>query len=175
VQQVDDVKKELHRLLGVHDDAEFFRDFGGDPPSIREHIEREIARIYTQVMGVHPQKRRRLALAQRLDRLAARKLEANHDPALARLLAASAIKGKSVPADLLGDPFDEISDAELAPVAAVWNSGPGAKSDGAVSKWVALSRVLSKYGDNTRPSTLEKETRSARRAREARRAARNRG
>lgn len=134
--QADQIRATLATLLMAHEQW----------PETRAHVETWIARIYTATMRCAPARKRRAALLERIEHLAA---------------------GREMPfADFARFHFDHayarayegISDEDLAGVIAVWSKAPGAKKAGGLGKWEALSRVIKKHwGDNTGPATLKKE------------------
>jgi hypothetical protein len=139
--QAREIKSHVDKLIDGHVTASEQGDDAG-----RARIEDQLRRIYAATLGVDPMKRRRLALMDRLDRVALG--YGDNVSALVRILSPA---------------YRGVSDRDLAPVLAVWGSRPGAKQGGDVSKWIALSRVLAKrWGDGTRPATLEREYRDAR-------------
>jgi hypothetical protein len=147
VRHVEEIKARLDRILALYDRAEEW----GDAQEIRRGAELWIGNVYAHVIGgATPQKRRRLALMFRIDRLASLAGDPFSDAYMGGVTAGA---------------YDGITDADLAPVLKVWRDGPGAKAGpGRVSKWLALHRVLSKHwGDETATSTLDGEYREAKR------------
>jgi hypothetical protein len=144
VRKVREIESRLRLLIDVHETAESF----GDAATLRAGIEQKIAQIFAAALGSDPNKRRRLALVRRIDRLSA-SVETTR---------------KEYVRDAMEGAYHGIRDEDLALVLQVWSTRPGAKRGGGVSKWRALSRVLVKHwGDRTKTETLEREDRAARR------------
>jgi hypothetical protein len=149
VRQVEEIKHRLDLYVTAHESPEVW---GGDPILLRAGAERVIARIFAQVFGVAPERRRRLALMRRID-------------ALAGVDVPTPGKGGYL-RNVIEGAHDQISDADLEGVVRVWSTRPGAKSNGDVSKWIALSRLIAKrWGDETKPATLAREYGDARKNR----------
>jgi hypothetical protein len=122
-------------------------------PDRREAIERQIARVHRAALGLDPATRNRLGVYRRLDWLAS---GGSGAPPLDVLLC--------------GGAEDKIPDEELRPLAATWTTmSAGAKRDGGVGKYRALSRLfLKRLGQRVSPETIEREARTQRRELEAR-------